>query len=50
MNESSSQIVHPFSLEGQWRVKLYHLNNQGQWLDIATGYIFISNKVRFILT
>ena len=31
--------------EGKWRVKLYHLNYEGKWLDIGTGFVFITKKV-----
>ena len=50
MNETSPQIAELSSTERQWRVKLYHLSLQGQWVDVATGYIFIDNKVLFMLT
>lgn len=33
--------------DGKWRVKLYHLNLQGQWTDIGTGFVFISKKVTY---
>ena len=33
--------------DGKWRVKLYHLNLQGQWTDIGTGLVFISKKVTY---
>ena len=28
----------------KWRVKLYHLNQKGEWIDKNTGYVFISKK------
>lgn len=35
----------PTALNGRWRVKLYHLSQQGQWIDFGTGFVFISKKV-----
>ena len=29
----------------KWRVKLYHLNEEGQWDDKGTGHVFINNQV-----
>lgn len=29
----------------KWRVKLYYLNSHGEWDEITTGYVYISNKV-----
>jgi hypothetical protein len=40
---------HVFS--SKWRVKLYHLNSLGQWDDMGTGHITLSQEVtKFIYT
>lgn len=39
----------PTALNGRWRVKLYHLNQEGQWMDFGTGFVFISQKVLLFL-
>ena len=45
MNEEPNIDSDPTALNGRWRVKLYHLNQQGQWMDFGTGFVFISHKV-----
>ena len=32
----------------RWHVKLYQLNEQSQWDDNGTGYVFFSNKTQII--
>jgi hypothetical protein len=41
----SAHIIHPTIFQSEWRVKLYHLNNQGQWDDKGTGYVSIKKEV-----
>ena len=45
MNEEPNIDSDATALNGRWRVKLYHLNQQGQWMDFGTGFVFISHKV-----
>jgi hypothetical protein len=33
----------------KWRVKLYHLNDEGQWDDKGTGYVFINKQVKLLI-
>lgn len=33
-------------LNSQWRVKLYHLNEEGQWDDKGTGHVQIKKQVK----
>jgi hypothetical protein len=32
-------------LNSKWRVKLYHLNQLGQWDDMGTGHVSIKRNV-----
>lgn len=43
----SAHIIPHFLLTTKWRVKLYHLNLQGQWDDMGTGHVSIKREVNF---
>ena len=43
----TAHVVHPSILHSKWRVKLYHLNPQGQWDDMGTGHVSIKKEVNF---
>jgi len=51
--EYETRNIHPISpsiFESKWRVKLYKLNNIGQWDDMGTGYVSIMKEVNKNLT
>jgi hypothetical protein len=33
----------------KWRVKLYHLNDDGQWDDKGTGYVCVNKQVKLLI-
>jgi hypothetical protein len=33
-------------INNKWRVKLYHLNEEGQWDDKGTGHVHIIKQVK----
>ena len=37
--------VHSNILDTKWRVKLYHLNQSGNWDDMGIGHIYIKQEV-----
>ena len=41
--------VHSNILDSKWRVKLYHLNQSGNWDDMGTGHISIKQEVFLML-
>ncbi len=41
----SEELYNPSFFLNKWRVKLYHLNNNGQWDDMGTGHVSIKKKV-----
>lgn len=50
----SAHVISPIVLSSKWRVKLYHLNEEGQWNDMGTGYVsitreLIDNKVEYTI-
>lgn len=45
----AAHFINPHMFESKWRVKLYHLNNEGQWDDMGTGYVMIKKQVHFLL-
>lgn len=41
----SAHLSQPSILGSKWRVKLYHLNMLGQWDDMGTGHVSITQEV-----
>lgn len=44
-SDISSQNNH----NNKWRVKLYYLNEEGQWDDKGTGHVHINKQVKLTI-
>ena len=47
-SQISTLQTEEFEQNNRWHVKLYQLNNQNQWDDNGTGYVYFSNKNQII--
>ena len=45
MSSSHKEAGGSLEKNTKWRVKLYHLNEDGQWDDKGTGYVQILKEV-----